>query len=209
MITRLVRFAALPVLLVASTAGAQQQSRPTVARITPYVGYITYGNFATGPLGTRVGNQPAPIYGVQVGLDVLPNVAIVGHLGYSDSNVEVGVPILGGLKIADSRALLYDGGVQVRLPGLTGDRTAIVPYVEAGVGAIQHEVTVAGLSTKSTNVAGNFGGGIDLQLNRAFGVRLMAKDYVGKFDFQEATGLGINGSVAHNWVFGLGMNLGF
>lgn len=207
--TRLVRFAALPALLIASTAGAQQQSRPTVARVTPYVGYITYGNFATGPLGTRVGNQPAPIFGVQVGLDVLPNVAIVGHLGYSDSNVEVGVPILGGLEIADSRALLYDGGVQVRLPGLAGDRTAIVPYVEAGVGAIRYEVSAAGLSTKSTNVAGNFGGGLDLQLNRAFGVRLMAKDYVGKFDFQEATGFGIGGSVAHNWVFGVGMNLGF
>ena len=209
MITRLVRFATLPALLVASTAGAQQQSRPTVARVTPYVGYITYGNFATGPLGTRVGNQPAPIFGVQVGLDVMPNVAIVGHLGYSDSNVEVGVPILGGLKIADSRALLYDGGVQVRLPGLASDRTAIVPYAEAGVGAIRYEVTAAGLSTKSTNVAYNFGGGLDLQLNRAFGVRLMAKDYVGKFDFEEATGFGISGSVAHNWVFGLGMNLGF
>lgn len=194
---------------MATTVGAQQQSRPTVARVTPYVGYITYGSFANGPLGTRVGNQPAPIYGVQVGLDVLPNVAIVGHLGYSDSNVEVGVPILGGLKIADSRALLYDGGVQVRLPGLASDRTAIVPYVEAGVGAIRYEVSAAGLTTKSTNVAGNFGGGLDLQLNRAFGVRLMAKDYVGKFDMQEATGFDIGSSVAHNWVFGLGMNLGF
>jgi len=80
--------------------------------------------------------------------------------------------------------------------------------VEAGVGAIRYEVAAAGLSTKSTNVAGNFGAGLDLQVNRAFGVRLMAKDYVGKFDFEEATGFAMSGSVAHNWVFGLGMNLG-
>jgi hypothetical protein len=206
----LVGFAApLALLAFPGAAFAQRERAPTVARLTPYVGYITFGNLANGPIGTRLANQSAAVYGVQLGLDVAPHVALVGNLGYADSNLEVGVPIIGGLEIADTKVLMYDGGLQVRLPALTSFGTGVVPFVEGGLGAIRYEVRAGSLTTRSTSVAANIGGGVDLQLSRAIGLRVMAKDYVGKFDFREATGFDFSSDVTHNWMLGLGLNLGF
>ncbi len=190
-------------------AHAQRSSGSSVARLTPYVGYINFGNIATGPLGTHLSNQGSVIYGAQLGITLVPNVALVGNVGYTDSNLEVGLPLIGGLKVADTKALLYDGGLQLRLPVVSASGTGLVPYVEAGAGAIRYEVTAASITTRATNFAANFGGGVDVQLTRALGLRAMAKDYVGKFDFKEATGLSLTGNTAHNWMFGVGLNLGF
>lgn len=209
MSTRLVRLLSASLVLIPGVAGAQQRAAPTVARITPYVGYLTFGDLATGPIGTSISNQSAAVYGVQAGLNLTRNIALVGHIGYADSNIEVGLPLIGGFNIADSKVLLYDGGVQLRLPGLLAGREAVVPYVEGGVGAIRYEVRAAGLTTESTNVAANVGGGVDLQFGRTLGVRLMAKDYIGRFDFRDISGFNVEGRRAHNVAFGIGLNLGF
>lgn len=207
--TRLVRLLSASLVLIPGVAGAQQRAVPTVARITPYVGYLTFGDLATGPIGTSISNQSTAVYGVQAGLNLTRNIALVGHIGYADSNIEVGLPLIGGFNIADSKVLLYDGGLQLRLPGLLAGSEAVVPYVEGGVGAIRYEVRAAGLTTESTNVAANVGGGVDLQFGRTLGVRLMAKDYIGKFDFRDISGFSIEGRRAHNVAFGIGLNLGF
>lgn len=193
----------------ASPLFAQRSDRPAVARITPYVGYITFGDYLSGPIGTRISNESSALYGVQLGLDLARNVALVGNVGYSDSNVRVGIPIIGGVSIADSKILLYDAGLQLRLPTVGSLGTGIAPFVEGGAGAIRYEVRSGPLKTNATNFAVNFGGGLDLQLTRAIGIRAQAKDYVGKFDFKEATALNLDSKVAHNWAFSLGLNLGF
>lgn len=199
--------AAFAALFSASSASAQ---KPVVARITPYVGYLAFGDYVDGPIGTRITNQNSAVYGVQLGLDLSRNVSLVGNLGYSDSNVRVGIPIIGGLNIADSKVLLYDGGLQFRLPtsGSLG-ATGLTPFVEAGAGAIRYEVRTGPLTTNATNFAVNFGGGVDLQLNRNIGLRLQAKDYVGKFNFQQATSFNLQGKTAHNISLNAGLNLGF
>jgi hypothetical protein len=210
MITRLVRSFAALAILAAPVISAAQQSRPSgVARVTPYVGLITFGSIAEGPLGTNVASQPAMLYGAQVGVNLTPNVALVGNVGYASSSIEVGLPIIGGLRVGDSKALLYDGGVQLRLPGVTSFGSGVVPFVEAGAGAIRYEVSAGPLTTTSTNLAANFGGGVDLQFGRGLGARLMAKDYVGKFDFKEATGFDFTGKTTHNFVVAPGLNLGY
>jgi hypothetical protein len=207
---RLVRSVGVAALLAAPAVAFGQRSQgSTIARLTPYVGYMAFGAMANGPLGTRLSNQGAPVYGAQLGVSLTPNVALVGNVGYAASNVEVGLPIIGGLKIADSKALIYDGGVQLRLPAVTSLGTGVTPFVEGGAGAIRYEVNAGSLSTTSTNFAANYGGGVDLQLTRALGLRVMAKDYVGKFDFKEATGFSVTGNTSHNWLFGAGINLGF
>jgi outer membrane protein with beta-barrel domain len=210
MLTRFVRsFTLVALAATPAIVTAQKKQAPTIVRLTPYVGYMAFGSIASGPLGSQLTNAGAPLYGLQLGIDVTPNVALVGNLGYSDSNIEVGLPIIGGLKVADSKAVLYDGGLQLRLPTLSSMGTGIVPYVEAGAGAIHYEVRGGPVTTRSTNLAVNYGGGLDLQMTRALGLRVMVKDYVGKFDFKEATGLSLNGNTAHNWLFGAGLNLGF
>lgn len=198
-------FAALATTLAAPLAHAQ---RPTVARVTPYVGYINFGDYVDGPIGTRISNASSAIFGVGVGLDLSRNISLVGNIGYTDSNVRVGLPIIGGVNIADSKVLLYDGGLEFRLPG-TSLGAGIVPWVQVGAGAIRYEVRTGPLTTNATNFAGNFGGGIDLQLNRSVGIRAGVKDYVGKFDFQEATSFDLQNRVSHNVALTAGLTLGF
>lgn len=193
-------------VVVSNTAAGAQGS--AAARITPYVGYLASGSIADGPLGSRLVNQGAPVYGVQLGLNLSPNIALVGNVGYADSELEAGFTWLGGVSIADSKVLMYDGGVQLRFPALTRPGTGIVPFVEGGVGAIRHEMSVGPLMTRSTNVAFTAGGGVDLQLSHALGVRVMAKDHMSRFDYGEAIGIANEGRRAHNWVLGVGINLG-
>lgn len=207
---RLVRLLAVTsIAVLPATAAAQQRAVPTVARITPYVGYLTFGDLATGPIGTRIANQSTALYGVQAGLDLTPFISLVGNLGYADSNIEVGLPIVGGYSIADSKVLLYDGGLQIRLGDILPLGGAVIPFLEAGAGAIRYEVRAGSLSTTSTNVAGNVGGGVDLQLGRNLGVRLMAKDYIGRFDLRDVTGFDFEGRLTHNIAYSLGLNFGF
>ena len=183
--------------------------KPTVARITPYVGYIQFGTFLDGPIGTRISNQGSAILGGELGLDIAPNVSLVGNVGYADSNIEVGLPIIGGFDIADSKVLLYDGALQLRLPMASSLGSGITPFVQGGVGAMRYEIRAGSLETKSTNLAANVGAGVDLQLSRNLGVKLMAKDYIGRFDMAEATGFNLSQKTAHNWAFTAGISLGF
>lgn len=197
--------------LAAMSAGAAStvEAQNPAARLTPYVGFLSSGSIASGPLGFEIGNAGAPVYGLQLGINVTPNIAIVGNVGYADSELEAGLPIIGGYGFADSKVLMYDGGLQLRFPAVTGGGTGIVPFVEGGVGAIRNELTVGPVRTTSTNVAFVAGGGLDLQLTNSLGVRLMAKDHMSRFDYGEAIGIPNEGRRAHNWVLGLGLNLGW
>lgn len=195
--------------LLAALARPAQAQRPSVVRVTPYVGYLTFGDYADGPIGTRISNESSAMYGVTLGLDLAPTVSLVGNIGYTDSNVRVGLPLIGGVSIADSKVLLYDAGLQLRLPTLSSLGTGIAPFVEAGAGAIRYEVRTGPLTTNATNFAGNIGAGVDLQLNRNIGLRGAVKDYIGKFDFREATSFDLNSRVAHNVAFTVGLTVGF
>jgi hypothetical protein len=194
--------------LVFSAVPVAAQSGPS-ARLTPYVGFLAAGSIAQGPFGFEVGNAGAPVYGLQLGINLTRNVALVGNVGYADSELEAGLPIIGGYSFADSKVLMYDGGFQLRFPAVTGAGTGIVPFVEGGLGAIRNELTVGPVRTTSTNVAVIAGGGVDLQLTNSLGLRVMAKDHMSRFDYGEAIGIPNEGRKAHNWVLGLGLNLGW
>ncbi len=208
MTARIVRIAALALVAFPFAAEAQRRS-PSIARVTPYVGYMHFGSYVDGPLGTSVRNEGAPIYGAQLGIDLTDNIAFVGHIGYSDSNLEVGLPILGGLNVADSKMLLYDAGLQLRLPQVNSLGTGLAPFVEGGAGAMRTEIGAGSLKTQSTSLAFNYGGGVDLQVSKGIGLRAMAKDYVGRFDLRDATRLDLETRRTHNWAFTVGLNVGF
>ena len=194
--------------LVMGAVPLAAQDRP-VASLTPYVGLLASGNIASGPFGTGVGNRSAPLYGAQLGINLHRNISIVGNFGYSDTELVAGMPLIGGVNVADSKVMMYDGGLQLRFPTVTNRGTGFVPFVEGGVGAIRNEITSGLVNTTSTNVAFVAGGGLDMQLNRDLGIRLMAKDHISRFDFGEAIGFNATGNRAHNWVVGVGLNLGW
>ena len=128
-------------------------------------------------------------------------------MGYSSTDLKIGLPIIGGLDVGSSKALLYDGGVELKVPMQAA--SMVTPFVQGGIGAIRYEVASGFLNTNATNVAYNPGGGVDVKLSPNFGVRLLAKDYLGKFDFKEATSFNLNGKTTNNVALTLGVNFGF
>ena len=186
---------------------AAQQGKPTVFDVSPYAGYMMFGKLFEGPIGTSISAGSGPVYGAQMSLTMAKNVALYGNVGYSSSDLKIGLPILGGLDVGSSKALLYDGGVELKVPMQAA--SMVTPFVQGGIGAIRYEVESGFLNTNATNVAYNFGGGVDVKLSPNFGVRLMAKDYLGKFDFKEATSFNLNGKTTNNVALTLGVNFGF
>jgi hypothetical protein len=177
--------------------------------LTPYVGYMVFGDFLSGPLGTSLSNAPAPIYGVQLGFRISPNVSMIGNLATGNTNIQAGIPILGGINVAQSSVLMYDAGLQFDLPVSSAYGTSFKPFVQAGVGGMQYTITESFLNTTATNLAGNVGIGADLAMGKGLGIRLMAKDYIGKFNFQQATDFNIPAGTTQNYAFSAGMRFSF
>lgn len=206
LIAALLGAAAAPIGAQTAATGLET---PNALSITPYAGYMVYGNLMTGPIGTRVGTAPAPLYGAQLGIALVPGISLVGNVAYSRSNLEVGVPILGGYPIAPSSALLYDGGLQLDVPMPSTTSMSLTPFVQAGVGGLRYHLSSSLIDLSSNGLAGNVGVGADLHLGTGIALRVMAKDYVGKIDVGQSLGLDLQSSTTHNWGLTGGLRLSF
>ena len=67
----------------------------------------------------------------------------------------------------------------------------ISPFVQGGAGAVRQSFDIGPASTHSTNFAYNVGAGADVSIAPRLGLQLMVKDYIGKFDAREATGINV------------------
>ena len=191
---------------------AQAPAARPVAEVVPYAGYMIFGDLFKGPVGTSLSNSNSYVVGAQLGINVTPQVAIIGNVGYSSSDLEAGLPIIGGQDVGDSKMLFYDAGLQLSMPMRTGTSgVGLRPFVQAGVGAIRYDVSAGNiLETDATNLAFNAGVGADVMFGPSFGLRLMAKDYIGKFDVEEATSFGtFEGETTHNFALTVGLKLQF
>ena len=148
---------------------------------------MVFGDFVKGPLGTSIYSAPAPVFGAQLGMHLAPNISLVGNLATTSGDIKAGIPFLGGLSVAHSTMVLYDGDLQLDIPVTTCGGASFSPFIQAGAGAIHYDISESIVSTKATNFAGNVGLGADVAIGKDFGIRLMAKDYIGKFDVKDAT----------------------
>jgi hypothetical protein len=192
-------------VLLSTPLAAQGQAAPTIG-ITPYAGYMKFGNIVSGPLGTGLRNGGAAVYGGELSLGLTRNIALVGNLAYSRPGLEVGAPLVGGLSVAESSVLLYDAALRLKLPGTAA--LPVSPFIQGGAGGIRQKFDLGPVSTHSTNFAYNVGGGADISLGRRVGLELMVKDYIGKFDGQEATGIEFDSKTTHNWAVSGGLRVG-
>lgn len=212
MIRKFVGMAAIAgaITLIADSADAQRRRARTTPSISisPYAGYMHFGSLIDGPLGTDLTTANAPVYGAQVNLPLGNTVSVVGNVAYSEPDLRAGIPILGSVSFGKSTVLMYDVGFQFSAP--TGYRErSITPFVQVGAGAMKYDIEVAGFNRSATNLALNAGAGVDVPLARNIGLRLAAKDYIGKFDFNEATTIDYDAKTSHNVALSAGIKLGF
>src|ERR1051326_1129511 len=84
-------------LIAGGTLGAQAPGSGTLLHITPYAGYMVFGDYLKGPLGTSLTNAPGLMYGTQVNLSIAPNLSLVGNVGYTATDIQIGLPFFGGI----------------------------------------------------------------------------------------------------------------
>jgi hypothetical protein len=176
--------------------------------VSPYAGYMMFGDIAKGPLGTSLTTSSGTVYGLQANLPLGSTLSVVGNVGYSQPTLRFGLPIIGGIEFGKSEIWMYDAGLQLNAPTVAGSRT-ISPFVQVGAGGMSYDVQISGVSSKATNLAFNAGVGADVPIAENIGLRLMAKDYVGKFDVNEATGVNYDAKTTNNFAFSAGLKLSF
>ena len=201
---RLVGFALALAAVVPFTVRAQSLGRG--AAVTPYAGYLITGRWLDGPFGTDIATANTPLVGAQLAVPLVPGLSLTGNVGYASGDVRVGLPVIGGVNVGTNRLWVYDAGLE--LGGSRGG-PGIAPFVQLGVGGISNNIRNSFLQTQSTNLVYTGGVGLDIGLSRQVGVRLQAKDYVGRFDTQEAVGVSSRGSLTHNWALSAGLKLAF
>jgi hypothetical protein len=186
---------------------------PGVFSLTPYVGYIAYGDHFESTGGAEFTNDNGAIYGVQVGIDMTPNLSLVGNFGYSRTNWEFEFPGPAVDRGGDVGVWLYDGNLQLKFPFAAGAGT-FSPFAQAGVGAIRFTADRDDFNADgTTNVAFNAGLGADFNVG-ALGLRFMVKDYISSFKWDEFETANDpndlqNAETSHNFAFTLGLKLGF
>lgn len=200
----------LLILAAAAPAAAQWSPSATPARapaveIAPYAGVLFSDDLLRGPLGTAVGPEAAPVFGAQVSFPLAFGVSLVANAAYSSADLRASAPVVGGVNFGESTTWLYDGGVEVALPLASTAR----PFVQVGAGGVHRELNVQGVSTSADDFTFNVGAGLDLAFSRSAGLRLMARDYIGKFDFEEAAFFPIDGDQMHNFALSAGLRLSF
>ena len=206
--------AGLLALTLPLAAQAQRAAPPAPAtgfafEATPYVGYMIFGNYLSGPLGSSVSNASAPLIGAELGMKITPSLSLVGNLATTSSDIQAGLPLIGGISVAHSRVVMYDAGLQLAIPMTTAMGTSMTPFVQAGAGAMRHDITQSVISTTATNFAANVGAGVDFAVGRGVGVRVMAKDYIGRFDAQQATYFDVGTNTTHNFALNAGVRFSF
>jgi hypothetical protein len=185
-----------------SAAPAQAQSART--EVVPMAGVMIFDDLLRGPLGSTLSNANGRVFGAQVSVPLAGPVSVYGSGAFARSDLTVGLPILGGVTVGRTDAWLFDGGLQIRATTPSG----FAPFAQVGGGASRYRISNAIIDTESTNPVLTLGAGIDVPLFSHVGLRLMARDYIGKFDFQEAVYANIEGRTAHHVGLIAGLRIG-
>ncbi|NCW45226.1 MAG: hypothetical protein EBV77_07080 [Gemmatimonadaceae bacterium] len=196
--------AAAVLTLTATTAQAQTG---VGAHLTPYAGYLVTGNWYDGPLGTSIATTNAPMIGAQGAIPLTKGVSLVGNLAYASGELRIGLPLVGGVNVGSANTWLYDAGLE--LGGLAGRSTGIAPFVQGGIGGMTNDIEASVLQIRASNVAYTAGVGVDVGVSEALALRVQAKDWIGRFNTEDAVGFRAEGNLAHNWALTAGVKLRF
>jgi hypothetical protein len=195
---------AVAAITVALPLEAQQRS---AVQLTPYAGYMSFGSLVEGPLGSDLSHGGEPAFGAQLNVPLTSALGLYGNLAYAEPGLEVGLPGVGGVSVGSGSVLLYDGGLQLAIPGRTPGQ--ISPFIQAGVGGMRYSFDLGPVQLNAANLAVNIGAGVALPLSGNLGLRVLAKDYIGTFDPGDVAGISLDRKTTHNWALSVGVTLGF
>jgi len=196
--------AAAVLTLTATTAQAQTG---VGAHLTPYAGYLVTGNWYDGPVGTSIATTNASMIGAQGAIPLTKGVSLVGNLAYASGELRIGLPLVGGVNVGSANTWLYDAGLE--LGGLAGRSTGIAPFVQGGIGGMTNDIEASVFQIRASNVAYTAGVGVDVGVSEALALRVQAKDWIGRFNTEDAVGFRAEGNLAHNWALTAGVKLRF
>jgi hypothetical protein len=209
---------------VAGVAGAQSAPAGAITAghgsvyLQPYAGYLIGGELTNDPQLTV---EDKPLYGAQLGYSFSPNFTIVGNVAYSPTNFAYETRTSGTVNQRQGgniNLLLYDANLQFRVPFIANRvGSTIAPFIQVGGGAIKYSPDnnngVSDIEKGPTSVAFNAGLGVDVQIRRLIGLRLMAKDYLTSQSFSDfsstVNSVGDNDVYANNIALTAGLNFGF
>lgn len=192
----------------ASALGAQAAPGVGVgAHLTPFAGYLITGDWYDGPVGTSISATNAPMVGVTGAIPLTKGISLVGDLAYASGELRLGLPLLGGRDFGSANIWLYSAGLE--LGGLAGRTRGIAPFVTGGIGGMTNDIEASVLQARATNVAYTAGVGVDIGVTESFALRLQAKDWIGRFNSEDAIGFRAEGNLAHNWALTAGVKLRF
>ena len=191
-------------LLAAHSALAQSG---VGASLTPYAGYLVTGRWYDGPVGTSLSTTNAPMVGAQGTVPLSNRISIVGNLAYASGDLRVGLPLVGGVNVGSAKTWLYDAALE--LGGLSGRGSGIAPFVSGGFGGMTNDIRNSFFNARSSNIAYTAALGVDIGLSAGFGLRVQAKDWIGRFNSEQAVGFRAQGNLAHNWALTGGAKISF
>ena len=177
------------------------------AHLTPFAGYLITGNWYDGPIGTNIATTNAPMLGVQGAIPLTRGVALVGSLGYASGDLRIGLPLLGGVNVGSAKTWMYDAALE--LGGLSDRSKGIAPFVTGGIGGMTNDIKASVFETRASNVAFTAGVGVDVGVSDGSALRFQAKDWIGRFNSEDAIGFRAEGNLAHNWALTAGVRLRF
>lgn len=188
-------------------APALQAQTGVGAHLTPFAGYLVTGDWYDGPVGTNIAATNAPMIGAQGAIPLTKGLALVGSLAYASGDLRVGLPLIGGVNVGSAKTWLYDAGLE--LGGLAGRSRGIAPFVTGGIGGMTNDIKASVFETRASNVAYTAGVGVDVGVSESFALRIQAKDWIGRFNSEDAVGFRAEGNLAHNWALTAGVKLRF
>ena len=210
--------AAVAVPMQAQTPGQPVTSGQSSFYLSPYVGYMWFGDLFEFPDGTEQTLDNGAQFGVQAGVSFSPNFSLIGNFGYNKSHFELEHPDFttpDNRQSSDLAVMLYDANLQFRLPFVANRMGSwLAPVGQVGIGGIKYTFDRDDVfSDGKTDIAFNLGIGADFQLMKAIGARVMIKDYITSLAWGDLDSVNfdddVKDNVAHNWALTFGLNFGF
>lgn len=202
--TALFGLAALLLLVPFTTTRAQVG---VGAHLTPMAGYLITGNWYDGPIGTSIKTSNSPMIGVQGAVPLTQGISLGGSLGYTSGDLRVGLPVLGGFNIGTAKTWMYDAALEVG--GLGARGSGIAPFVTGGIGGMTNDIKNGVFNTRATSVAYTAGLGLDVGFSKGVALRIQGKDWISRFNSEDAIGFRAEGNLAHNFALTAGLKLSF